>query len=220
MPNGKYRKSKRTFRKTTRRRPARRAPVVRRMVRREISRTIEPKYLTTTYNVDAVSNQTGTFSLLNGCAQGTDRDDRIGRKCQFKGMSMALSVNNGGAAPIYFRSVVVIDRYPQGAALVIGDIYDTTALFFTDRPLRNLDNVRRFKIIFDRTVRLSTIASDDYAGRCQLSSYKRLYLTTQYDDSNNADITDIKNGALYHIYAASTVDVTLNGMVRLMFHDA
>lgn len=220
MPYGKYRKTKRTFRKTTRRRPARRTPVVRRIVRREISRTIEPKYLTTTFNAEAMSNQTGTFYLLNGCAQGTDRDDRIGRKCQFRGMSLTVNVLNGGDTSSFARVAVIIDRYPQGVAPTVADIYDNAVLAFTDAPLRNLDNVRRFKVIFDKIIRLSTAGSDDYAARGRIKAYKRLYITTQYDDSNAGTIADIKNGAIYLLAAAQNASSTLNGQVRLMFHDA
>lgn len=163
-------------------------------------------------------NTTGSFTLLNGCIQGTDYTQRIGRKIQnnsvyIRGYVLTEAANfnpivasNCGAQEV--RMILFCDMQPNGAAPAVTDLLNTA----TPQSQLNLNNRDRFKIycdkqwVFDPFVYVTTASQAVVSANRQIypiKKYKKLGLETIFNSGNAGTIGDITSGALYMFWIGS-----------------
>lgn len=94
---------------------------------------------------------TWAFSLLNGIAQGTDANQRVGRTVEWASLFMRISVSvtaTTAGLPDKYRVVLVYDKQNNASAALPAptDVFTDNAI----QGLQNLDNRSRFIILLDK----------------------------------------------------------------------
>lgn len=101
-------------------------------------------------NVDGASPAVGAVYLLNGITQGTDYNQRIGRKVQIKSVFCRWTINVNPAQLALqgdvVRLMIIYDAQANGVAPAITDILQIAEF---DSPM-NLNNRDRFKVLHDK----------------------------------------------------------------------
>jgi len=135
---------------------------------------------------------TGTLTLLNGLAEGDSATTRDGRQVLFKSIQLFLrGTMNGSATNTTIRSIIFMDKQPNETAPTMASLLATTVAGGVD-AYRNLDNRKRFVILHDSRMILTT----DFSERVH-EHYKKMSLVTQYDSGNAGTIADITSNSLY-----------------------
>jgi len=180
----------------------------------------ETKFIDNTFLLSPNFNSTlfTAGRLLNGCVQGTEATNRIGRKIVMSSLYLKGTFNlgttstGGGTA----RIIVVYDKQANGTAPAITDV------LLSDDVLspNNLSNRDRFTKICDfetETISVNGINS------VSVETYRRLNLETMYNTGNAGTIGDITSGSLYMFVAQSGFIYTANPngrwQVRIKFAD-
>lgn len=170
-----------------------------------------------------IADTTGTVTLLNGVATGTDFTNRIGRKVCWKSILIQgyISPETVAQGPTLCRVMLVYDSQPNGALPAITDVLLTSS---ATAPMQ-LNNRDRFKILWDKRIVLglvSNVATTSVADRtvAEVRKYKKINLDTIYDGTTNA-IADVQSGSIFML----TVGATANGgllavTIRCRFVDA
>lgn len=180
------------------------------------------------YSVDT----TGSITLLNGCTQGSDYDERVGRKIvnrsvYIRGYVTPTLTANVTSPPQLCRMILFIDNQPNGAAPAVTDVLNTA----NSTSQLNLNNRDRFKILRDETFPLGFVlgnaggditAGDMTVADCNV--YKKLAVETIFNAGNAGTIGDINSGAIYMMWIGSQVAGPGNGAVatvsaRIRFMD-
>ncbi len=159
-------------------------------------------------------NATGTLSSLVGLARGDDSDDRDGRQVRWKSVQVAITfIIHSSAVATQIRCILFIDKQPNATLAITGDLLDTVAI----TTFRNLDNRKRFVILWDKVVSLS----NQGVKAAYIDMYKQMDMKTIYDDSTAGDIIDIETNAMYLFVFSneSTNTPTVTRSVRLRFLD-
>lgn len=182
----------------------------------------EPKHLDTAITGDV--NTTPVVTLLNGIAQGSDNDQRIGNRVVMTGVDIRLHVTNEVSVKdrlSQMRLILVYDTQTNGTALTTTDVLDAVTI----ESQHNWDNDSRFQVIYDSVRALNTFGGTAtsvdvyhwfYAKHFQLNHYVRW-------NGSGATVTSMTWGSLYLIYfgpdAASASDFDVNGTARLTYVD-
>jgi len=167
---------------------------------------------------------TGSVTLINGVATGSDFTDRIGRKIILKSVYVRGIIKpvDSQTNDALCRMMVVYDMQANGAAPAITDILKSA----TSQSQLNMNNRDRFKIIFDKVVALGArdIASG-YTGLVNvvpIKKYKKLRHETVFSGTLST-IGSISTGALYLVNVgdqSSGLGGNFSGSVRVRFIDA
>lgn len=180
-------------------------------------------------------NTTGTISLLNGCIQGTDYTQRIGRKIQLKSLyvrgrvQLETALNGVQISPQMARMMLVVDTQPNGVVFAITDLLNTAA----PESQLNLNNRDRFMIICDKEwvfdpyiIQGTATQSFAVGGRTisPLKKYKKLNMETIFNSGNAGTIADMTSGALYMVWlgsqpAGAATDLNAIVSTRVRFKD-
>lgn len=181
-------------------------------------------------------NTTGSISLLNGCIQGTDYTQRIGRKIVLKSVYIRGRVQSEasiGPSPVISagqmaRLIIVIDTQPNGVIFAITDLLNTS----DPSSQLNLNNRDRFMILCDKLYVIdpfafSTTATTAYASMSnqihRLKIFKKLKMETIFNAGNAGTIADMTSGALYMVWigsiAAGAQDMNAVVSTRVRFQD-
>lgn len=147
-----------------------------------------------------VCDTTGTVTLMNGVAQGTDYTNRVGRKfvnltVQLEGSIQPLDVTTG---PTKCRVMVIYDKQPNGALPAITDVLSAS----TSNAFMNLNNRDRFIVIanINETIGgVSNVATQSYAQSpnvVNVSLYKAIKMET-INDGTGATVGDIQSGSIF-----------------------
>jgi len=146
-------------------------------------------------NVAMAANVTTSVQLLNGIARGDDINQRNGREVtmksiQLKGFMMATA---GTGADQLIRTLIVYDRQTNAAALTALQV-----LTLAD-PIapRNLENRRRFKILWDKTATIN--AASEPGTMRYFEWYRRLAHPITFNTDGGATVAAITTGSLYAI---------------------
>lgn len=186
--------------------------------------SINEKKVVDTAPSSYVCDTTGSVTLLNGVATGTDFTDRIGRKIMLKSVYVRgrIAPVDGGTSNSLARVMIVYDMQANGAAPAITDILKTA----TSQDQLNMNNRDRFRVIMDKQFPVGGVDTTvGYAqAPCifQVKKFKRLNLETLYSGTTNA-IASIATGALFMVTigdVAAGSGATFNGSVRVRFMDA
>lgn len=177
---------------------------------------------------DTYNGASGSMILLNGLSQGDGISSREGRKVVCKSVQCKLlfttSASMTNAAVV--RAILFIDRSPDGVSPSSSELLDTTH-GARNEAFRNLDYRERFVILKDKTFVMYAHPPYDSAKTetnykfMNFVKYKKLKLNTIFDASNNGDITDITNGAIYlYLYGTSaTYPITCDTQSVVRFID-
>lgn len=171
-----------------------------------------------------VATMTGTLALLNGCAQGTDANQHIGRQTTMKSIYW---IWNGFLAPTTtgstsVRMVILYDKEAEGAAPTIAAGAQTDA-FNQDTiyAQQNLNNRDRFIVLMDEIVECVGTAGPQAFMR---KGYRKVNLPVVFNAGAGANIAAINTGSIYAFQwtnsnlavAAGTSDL----QTRIRFEDA
>lgn len=162
-----------------------------------------------TVDVDQATYQadtTGTVTLLNGIATGTDFTNRIGRKVNIKSLYIKGWLANTGTTTVntMCRLVVVYDSQSNGAAPAITDVFKAA----NGTSHLNLDNRDRFKVLYDKHYALAAVnntATQAYAGSptvYPVKLFRKLNLEEQFNGIA-ATVGSISTGAIYMLTFSS-----------------
>lgn len=167
---------------------------------------------------------TGSVTLLNGIATGTDYTDRVGRKVVIKSIYLrgfVLPVDTSTSNNLS-RLILVYDKQPNGAAPAVTDILKSS----TAQSQLNINNRDRFMILMDKQYAMGAYdATTGYIGSPsvqQVKKYKKCNLETIYGGTLST-IASINTGALYLVTigsAAAAAGGEFRGSVRVRFVDS
>jgi len=193
-------------------------------LKRQLQGIMERK-LVDTASASYALDTTGSVTLINGCAQGSDFTNRIGRKysnvaVQLEGLALLTAV---AAGPLKYRIMLIYDAQPNGALPAITDVLTAS----TSRAFMNLNNRDRFKVICDLNdvLGLTDIGANAAAADTtvkNVSVYKKINLET-ICDGTTAAIGDIQTGSLLLLTIADLAAGaagSFRGAVRVRFTDA
>jgi len=191
----------------------------------------ERKYSDTTFAA-LTCDTTGTVTLLNGLATGTDATARVGRRVTLKsfhirGVLQPKATYPGTArARSLNRVMVVWDNNPNGGTIAaIGDILATAS----STSHQNLNNRERFKVLMDVVTYQGACAAGSSAPEYGtdfnvVERFQRLNNDVQYGGTA-ATIADIQKGALLLVTigdqaVAAGAGGSLTGACRIRYTDA
>lgn len=159
-----------------------------------------------------------TPRLLNGCIQGTESINRIGRKIHMKSIymrySFALASTSTGGGVL--RILVVYDKQANATAPAITDIL----LADEFHAPNNLSNRDRFVTLMDvLTEPISTGSLNSVSG----VEYRKINLEAMFNTGNAGTIGDITSGSVYLFTCTNGTILTANSSfgarVRIKFTD-
>lgn len=192
----------------------------------------ELKYVDTTATqtpIALASTPGANFQLLNGVAQGTDNNNRIGRKIQVKSVHVTALFSALVDATDLFDCVVkwwiIYDSQPDGTAMTVGEMWAAMNLMVAPH---NLDNSDRFKVLRTGTGHLcpqgvNAGETPGYATKYYIDEHVNVNDVCRYQGTG-ATIASLSTGAYYFATttdfqgAASGPQVLFNG--RIKFTDA
>jgi len=168
---------------------------------------------------------TGSITMLNGVATGTDFTNRIGRKVVWKSfLVQGHSIpQDASVSPNLGRVMIIYDTQPNGALPAMTDVLVTAD---ATSPLQ-LNNRDRFRVLWDKRVvngvyaDAATQATADQTIK-EIRKYKKCNLQTIYDGTTAA-IADIQSGCIFLLTigtqaSGASYNARLN--IRLRFNDA
>lgn len=179
-------------------------------------------------NVSAATlDTTGSVTLLNGCARGSDIDEREGREITMKSIQLRglINANANAAQNQWVRIMIVYDRQTNGAEPAIADIVSPGSLV----GMRSLENRKRFKILMDRTITLN--ANYDGASTVYTASnnhhfieyYRKLDHPVTFNSGSAGTVSDISTGSLYMVrmgtIASGTGAAAISFTSRVRYQD-
>jgi len=230
-----------------------RARVKQRMVSRALNaRTggylgLELKFLDTAWNAVTINSSTdgsgGELQPSSGCtsciscpAQGDSESQRDGRKFVIKSVYFSgvintlLSQDQADAFEdfgVYFA--LVLDTQTNGATVVSENVYlnpSSSALGMLPKPLRNLQNSKRFRILSSRYVAPGGMyAINDAAATGSLAAQKGTNVQLSWKGSINvdttgttADVASVSDNALHILaYSETGLQKVFSGKCRVRF---
>lgn len=174
---------------------------------------VEYKNCRKTYNDEDITS-VGSIAYLNPIGQGDDSDDRNGNSIRAKSILARLRITftAGGDATQWIRIMLFQDLQNAGTVPTIAELLDTTDV---SSP-RNLENTRRFKTIWDKTITLTA----EKGGRI-LNIYKKLNSVVRFIDTDDTQAS-AGNGTYYMLTLSEQVAgnyPTIDGVIRFRFID-
>lgn len=194
MPVQRKRSAKRQYRRPSAKRPRQGGlvPVYRGFNPRRFSKG-EWKYVDNQDNhllTNAVTQQ-----LLNGLLPGTSASQRIGMKVMIRSIEMrfwlyaqALTVNT------LTRIALVLDKQCNALPPNPADVWDNKMAPYNVSTIRNLANRKRFKIMWDKSLPISTQAPVKHY---HLYMKLKRPIITEYNAGVAGTIADIASNSLY-----------------------
>lgn len=176
----------------------------------------------TAANFDATGNR---ITSLNLVAQGTDENDRIGRKCTIKSVhwkgliTLAASPSASATASDHGRIILYLDKQTNGAAAAVTDLLESTA---TD-AFRNLANSQRFVVLHDSRFTLTSAAAEDSLGfgpiKRVFNVNKRVNIPLEFSAGTGA-LTELRSNNLACLFISDGTDLlSFTGTFRIRFSD-
>lgn len=184
---------------------------------------------TATYNC----NTTGSVTLLNGVAVGSDYTDRVGRKIRMKSVYVRGIVGHESIPTSGFsnqeicRMLIVYDTQTNGSVPALTDILKEA----TSLSQLNLNNRDRFKVLVDKqysvapylTIQADAIAVSGSPTNYSVKKYKKLNHEVIFNGTAST-VGSIATGALWMVWVGSTSadagDPHASVSVRVRFEDA
>jgi len=187
------------------------------------NRSADEQKVVDTVSANYALDTTGSVTLVNGVATGTDFTNRIGRKVVWKSVQIRglwlpadATVSNN-----LCRICLVWDTQPNGALPAISDIFNQAL----GNSMLNLNNRDRFKMIMDKQFIAAEYSAVGQAvpGTGHIKAFRKLSgLETIFDGTTNA-IGDIQSGSLLLVTLGTQPTASshvLTAAVRCRFTDS
>ena len=143
---------------------------------------------------------TGSIFCINGLAPGTAANQRIGMRVTLRSLEFRYRiVATGTALASINRVIVLFDKQANGALPAPTDILNPYATW----GMRNLENRKRFKIIWDKTRFSAPVGGDP--SRVMVHAYIKF---------RRGVIVEFNNGV-----SGSIADIVSNSLIMLTFGD-
>jgi len=155
------------------------------------------------------ANTATAVQLLNGIARGDEINERTGREVVLRSIEIkgyCQSTLETGLDQEH-RVMLVYDRQTNGAALTAAQVLAAVSV---NSP-RNLENRRRFKIMFDRTFYIA--AATKQGCRRTFKFYRHLRHPVEFNAGDAGTVADITTGSLYFIVIGSQANDGTDGVV-------
>lgn len=199
----------------------------------------EKKYVEFNFTDTTVPTTGYLPGSITNIAQGVGDDQRIGRKVVVKSISLRGEIKMpnesntvlGAASPQsdVMRFMVVQDKQTNGAAANMNSIIafgaaNGGAATLDWRAFRNMDNIDRFNILVDRTVKIANPVFTNGTGSAtqqivQYNIYRKCNITVDYSTTTAAIGSQASNSlSIYCITSAGLA--SWNGIVRVRYTDA
>lgn len=206
----------RTFKALKKRAFPRRYPTTTQKLVRELIGNQETKYVE---NYSIGTDMASAVAPINNIAEGSDVNNRIGRKVKGKYIQVDVMINiaNYGNtySPVGWIWHIVQDRQPNGTAATYTTIFDTTTL--QQYPFKNLANyAERFNILKTETGFISpTNNANTGLGMCSNNLHVRAYIPfkeiVQFGGTTSSVPT---TNAIYLVWSS---DETVSGGVQIQY---
>lgn len=184
----------------------------------------ELKFLDVGTSFSPSTGGAGSLALLNGCAQGTDAIQHIGRQTTMKSLYWlwegAIQGTTTGSGPV--RLIILYDKEAEGAAPTIATGAQTDA-FSQDsiNAQQNLNNRDRFIVLVDEIVECVGTAGPQAFMR---KGYRKISLPCVFNASSAATVAAINTGSVYAFCWSGgnfgVAPVATNLQTRIRFEDA
>jgi len=140
----------------------------------------------------AVDVATGVY-LLNGIARGDEINQRNGREVIMRSIQFQYTTRATTATGLaqQHRIMLVYDRQTNATPLTAAQVLTSAS---TLAP-RNLENRKRFKILYDRTFAINPSTESD--SEISRRFYRRLRHPITFNGNNAGTVGDITTGSLY-----------------------
>ena len=139
-----------------------------------------------------------TPQLINGCAQGVNINERIGRRIVMKSVQFR-AILSGQATASQHRIVVVYDKQANGAAPIATDVFSVNTFY---SPL-SLGRSDRFVVVLDEI----TDSIQSQTLNISAKRYVKCNLETIFSGTTSG-IASITSGSLY-MFVANNADPTI-----------
>jgi len=167
--------------------------------------------------LDTEKTQTSNSSwdpttVVNLVGRGNGPTQRIGRSFTIRSIQMRYQIiKPSGLDKATFRILVILDRQTNGlgflgsAIIVGGSAFDDT----TWRGYRNLENISRFEILWDKTIDLNAYSHDNALTTIAPTTisgtyFKKVNIKVEMSGTGEtATLTDIKDNSI-HVRACSS----------------
>lgn len=184
---------------------------------KNIRKLISPEFKTVEAAVATTYGNAWSLNLINGVSRGDDYDDRDGRQIKVKSIQCSWNVirNASATADQMVRIIVFIWRSPDGVAPTIDDVLQPGATAMV--RIRSLNDRKNTRILYDKVVNLSTGNMTNVV----LRYYKKIDLTTIFNENTAGNIGDIDTNAIYVAIVSSdnTNQPSVNWTSRVRFID-
>jgi len=133
--------------------------------------------------------------LLNGIARGDDINERTGREVDMRSIQFSAQVRAATTTGVdqTHRVLIVYDRQTNAAAPTMAQVCESATI----QAPRNLENRKRFSILFDKIYNLN--AADESGSSRQIRWYRHLNHPETFNSGDAATVADITTGSVYLI---------------------
>lgn len=174
---------------------------------------VEVKNFDTQLTGSAITDAIGITQLTN-IPQGDGTNSRDGAQCKMIGIELNFTiVQNVSAVTTLFRLMVVQDKQTNQAIYLAADLLDDVTPFDSIIAPRNLDNMRRFSVLYDRTFVLEAGGTSAFIVR----KYIKKEMLLRFDGSTPS-IADLTQNSLSILSVATETAndpaLTLHARVR------
>lgn len=157
--------------------------------------------------------------LLNGIARGDDINERTGREVDMRSIQFSAQVRAATATGVdqTHRVLIVYDRQTNAAAPTMAQVCESATI----QAPRNLENRKRFSILFDEIYNLNA-AAESGSSR-QIRWYRHLNHPETFNSGDAATVADITTGSVYLIVlgteAAGATSGSIDYWSRIRYQD-
>lgn len=176
----------------------------------------EKRYFDTGVSVAAV-NYTGAINLVSGVTAGDDVNQRSGNSILARSLYVnydaTVNLTSGGGASQILRKIIFMDCDNQGVTPTTSDVLQTVGTTNAVNSPLNVDNVKRFRILYDKKHVLNGQGTE----RIQVKKYIPLYKHMRFSGTG----ANILENAIYelNISDVNVNDPTVQSYYRLGFYD-
>lgn len=149
------------------------------------------EFKTIDYSTYREPTTTGVVYLINGCARGSAFNQRNGQEILMRSIELRYHVvSQSVTLNSICRIAIVYDRQTNAALPAITDILNTADI----TSARNLENRKRFRILYDKTIPLSI--SNTNGSQHYEKFYRKLRHPVNFNTGTTGGSGDITTGSL------------------------
>lgn len=179
-------------------------------------RNIEYKFFEVVTNASPQNDEIIEDSLVK-IAQGDTENTRDGRKIVVTGIHFrGFLVQDAAAANSATRIVLYVDKQPNGAVCATLDYFHGNNK--QTQSFRNLDQVKRFRVLYDKTHVLNNNSATITSTRKAININLKVNIPINYSSTLGA-ITELNESNIGLMTSCANASVDLDGIWRIRYMD-